>query len=467
MPQAQTVAIPKRLPLVTAPENRAISPDKDSRMVNCYAEKSQMDGEYWIFKRAGLLKSSQPSGGAAAGNGMFNWLGDIYAVFGAVLYKNGSSVGSVDGTASYEFSSCLGAVPKLQLGNGVKAYNYDTATGLVEITDGDFPIPFVKGWAYLDGTVYVGTPDAEIHGSDINDPVNWDPLNFLTAQIEPDRGVALAKQLVYVVIFKQWSTEIFYDAANATGSPLGPVQGAKVNFGCVAADSVQSIDGILIWVCTNQSASTQVIKMEGLKAEIISTDPVERLLDNVDFTTVYSLQFKNIGHRFYIFTSVVSNLTLVYDLDEKLWHQWTDSNGDYFPFSSVTYDSTTLRHQFQHESDGWIYLANESYYTDNGDPITADIYTPNFDGGTYRRKQLNVMKFVADQASGSVLQVRHNDSDYGVDQWTNFRSVDLSRKTPMLANEGTFIRRAYNFRHQSATQFRMKAVELQVDIGTL
>lgn len=469
MPQAQTVEIPKSLPLVTLPENRAALPDKDAKLVNCFVEKSA-DGEYWIYKRSGLLASIQPPAAAATGLGMWNWLGDKYSIFGAKLYKNGVAIaGTVDSTASYRFSSTLGATPKLQLGNGVKAYNYDAGAGLVQITDVDFPAAFCKGWAYLDGTVYVATPAATIQGSDINDPTSWSALNVLTAQIEPDRGVALAKQLVYAVIFKQWSTEIFYDAGNATGSPLGTVQGAKVNFGCVSADSVQSIDGILIWVCTNQSASTQVIMMEGLKAQIISTDPVERLLDDASFAAgaVYSLQFKTGGHRFYVITVVAANLTLAYDLDQKMWSQWTDKDGNYWPYVSTTYDSTTLRHEFQHATNGYIYLLNELYTTDNGDIITVDIVTPNFDGGTKRRKQLNMMKFAADQTAGSILQVRSNDHDYDPKKWTNFRKVDLSKKQPILPTNGTFVRRAHNFRHACPTLFRIKAVELQIDLGTL
>lgn len=468
MPQAQSVALPKRWPLVINPENRKDSTSKDSRLVNCYTEKMP-DGTYWIYKRSGLLASSQPSGGAATGRGMFNWLGDVYAVFGTTLYKSGSSVGTVNGAGGkYYFSSCLGATPKLQLGNGVKAYNYDAGAGLVEITDGDFPSAFCKGWAFLDGTTYVLKPNAGIQGDDINDPVNWDPLNVIVAQIEPDRGVALAKQLVYAVAMKQWSTEIFYDAGNATGSPLSPVQGAKVNYGCASAETVVSIDGILVWVSTNQSASIQVIMMDNLKAQIISTDPIERLLDKADFTgAVYSYAYKNIGHRFYILTIVNSNLTLVYDLDEKMWHQWTDVNGNYFPMVASTYDSTQQLHYFQHESNGRIYLSDESYYTDAGDTITVDIYTPNFDGDTNRRKQMTVMKFLTDQVPGSMLQVRNNDNDFQVGKWTNFRRVDLSHKQPMLTNCGMFVERAYNFRHQSATEFRIKGVEMQLDLGTL
>ncbi len=467
MTQAPTVTQPARLPLVIAPENRGNFPDKDAKLVNCYVEKQKDDGTYWLFRRAGILASSRPPGADAAGSGMFNWLGDIYAVFGDTFYKNGVSVGTVDDTGGvYHFDSCLGATPKLQLGNGVKAYNYDDGGGLVEITDGDFPTAFCKGWAYVNGTTYVMTPAAAIQGDDINDPTSWDPLNVIVAQISPDRGVFLAKQLVYAVALKQFSGEVFYDAGNAAGSPLGSVQGARASYGCVTQDGVQSIDDILIWPCTNQSSSVQIIKMEGLKVEIISTDPVERLLDKADFSITYSMQFKNIGHRFYILTLKNSNLTLVYDLDEKMWWQWTDSDGNYWPFVATTYDSS-LRHLFQHESNGRIYLADETYNTDDGAVITTDIITPNFDGGVRNIKQLNRLSIVADQVPGSVLQVRSNDFDYQPSKWTSWRTIDLNKERPMLTNCGSFRRRAYHLRHNKATPFRIQAIDLMLDIGVL
>ena len=467
MPQAPTVALPKRLPLVIAPENRGSTTDKDAKLVNCYVEK-QMDGSYWIYKRPGLLRDSQPPAGAASGYGLFNWLGNVYSVFGTVLYKDGSSVGTVNGAGGvYRFDSCLGATPRMVFGNGVKAYTYSSGGGLAEITDPQFPATFVKGWSYLDGTTYVGRADAGIQGSDINDPASWDALNVIIAQIEPDRGVAVAKQLVYTIVFKQWSTEVFYDAGNAVGSPLSSVQGAKVNYGCVSSDSVQSIDGILLWVSTNQSASSEIMKMEGLKAEKISTDPVERLLDGADYSSVFSLQFKENGHRFYVLTVKNENLTLAYDLDQKMWYQITDASGNYWPFVASTYNTTTLKHQLQHESNGRIYLMNASYFTDDGDIITVDVVTPNFDGEVSRKKQMNRMTFLADVVDGSELLVRKNDHDYATSKWSNFRKVNLAKKLPQLPNCGTFIRRAHHLRHQKATSFRLKAIELQLDLGTL
>ena len=467
MAQAPSVALPKRLPLVVEPENRDDTTAKDARLVNCYTEKSK-DGTYNIYKRAGTLLKSQPSGGAASGFGVYNWKGDIYSIFGATMYKNDVAVsGTLDTTGGvYRFNQILGATNKMFFDNGVKAYNYDPSGGIVQVTDVNLIANRVKGSAYLDASTYVMNNTATIQASALNDTTSWPALNTLIAQIEPDAGVALAKQLVYVIALKQWSTEVFYDAANATGSPLGTVQGAKVNFGCVNGDSVQDIDGTLFWIATNRSAAPQIMAMDNLKAEIVSTKPIDRLLDELDFTNVFSWQFKDEGHKFYIVTIKNSNLTLAYDLTEKMWHQWTDTNGNYFPVVASTYDST-LRHIWQHESNGKLYYGDRGYTNDDGSVIQCDIYTPSFDGGTRRRKQMNALDFIADKQAGSTLMVRVNDYDYDPAKWSNFRQVDLSENNPRLTGCGSFKRRAHNLRHRSNTQMRLQAIELQLDIGTL
>lgn len=465
MAQAPTVDLPKRLPLVINPENRDDTAAKDAKLVNCYCEKGD-DGMQYIYKRAGMLFASQPPAAAATGRGTYNWKNDVYTIFGNKLYKSGVAVtGTVDTTNGvYRFNQILGTTNKLFFDNGVTAYNYDPVGGLAAVTDVNFTAPRVKGSAYLDASTYVMNSSAVIQASALNDTTSWPSLNVLTAQIEPDGGVAVGKQLVYVVAFKQWTTELFYDAANATGSPLGPVQGAKINYGCLHQDSVQDIDGVLVWLSVNRSAAPQIVLMDNLKAEVVSTKPVERLLKGLDYTTVYSWSFKEEGHRFYILTIKNSNLTLAYDLAERRWAQWTDTSGNYVPIVAATYDST-LRHIWQHESNGNLYYGSRAYTNDANSIITADIYPPVFDGGTKRNKLMNQMGFVTDQTPGSILLVRKSDDDY--QSWSNFRSVDLSRKHPVLTNCGSFRRRAYHMRHQCNTSMRLMAVELQLDIGTL
>lgn len=465
--QRQGDLLPKRLPLVIEPSNRDTTTGKDARLVNCYMETHGTGNrtEFWLYKRPGLLDSGTGQA-ASTGRGVYNWKGDIYSIFDSTFYKNGVNKGTVDTTNGvYRFNSTLGGTRRLQLGNGVKAYNYDDGAGLVQITDVDFPATFVKGWSFLDETTYVmKATGASIQGSDLNDTTSWDALNVLQAEIEPDDGIALGKQLVNVIALKQWTTEVFYDAGNATASPLGRVSGAKVNYGCISADSVQDCDGVLVWLAQARNASPSVVAMDNLKAVPVSDRPVERLLEGADFSTVYSWYIKLEGHRFYGLTVKNANLTLVYDIQEKTWHQWADSNGNYFPIVCTTFDSS-MRRVLQHESNGKLYYASPAYTNDDSVIIQADIYTPNFDGGVRRRKTMNFLEFIGDQQPGSTLQVRSSDDDYQT--WSNFRSVDLSQKRPHLTNCGTFYRRAHNFRHTSDTPLRLQAVEMQLELGVL
>jgi hypothetical protein len=476
MAQAPTVADPKRLPLVIEPENRDESTNKDAKLINGYVEKNDKTGEFWVFKRPGLLQDAAWTTKVGNGNGVYNWNSDIYAIFGATLYKNNVSIGTVDDTNGvYRFSSSLGAIPRLVMQNAVKGYVWDNTT-LAQLAGPNYPgntyiDAAVKGWAYLDGTTYIMDVKAYIHGSDVvpglNRPDLWTELtNMIGAQIEPDRGVALAKQLVYVLALKEWSTEVFYDAQNTTGSPLGPVQGAKINYGCISADSVQEIDGTLFWLATNRSSAVQVLMVDNLKAGVVSTKPIERLLGEADFSRVASFGIKYEGHRFYGFTLKNNNITLVYDMTDKMWAQWTDQDGNYFKIVSTTYKPNTGR-ILQHETNGKLYLMDSEYFSDDGQVITVDLYTPNYDGGVRRRKQMTMMEFIGDQTSGSKFQVRTNDFDYDPTKWTNFRAVDMSVRKPTLANNGTFMRRATHIRHQCDTRMRLQAIECQLDIGTL
>lgn len=524
MPQANSVAAPQRLPLIVEPENRDETSLRDAKLLNGYVELNDKTKEYWVYKRPGMLQYGVTHAGV--GLGVYNWQGNIYSIFGTKLYKDDVEIGTVDSAHGvYQWASSLGDTPRLQLGNGFASYNWDgttlteistlatitagdfivgveytilvpgttdftligaadsnvgtvfTATGAglgdgTATTEGNFPALVVKGWAYLDGTTYVMGLDAYIHGSDtivgMNRPDLWtDLLNTVGAQIEPDQGVCLAKQLVYVLALKEWSTEVFYDAQNPVGaSPLAPVQGAKINYGCVSADSVQEIDGTLLWLATNRSSAAQVIILENLKPTVVSTKAIERLLGEADFTRIASFGLKYEGHRFYGLTLKNNNLTLVYDMTDKMWSQWTSVTGDYFPIVANTYLPGTGR-VLQHETNGKLYKFDSDYTSDDGELITVDLYTPNFDGGVRRRKQVTMMEFIGDQASGSVLQVRFNDYDFTSDKWTNFRLVDMNVRKPILTNCGTFLRRATHIRHACDTRLRIQAIELQLDVGTL
>ncbi len=472
MPQFESMVVPPRLPLVVLTASRDDTFTRDSGLVNCYIERT-VQNEIFIIKRGGLLLANQTAAFGNLGRGVYRWRGDVYSIFAGTLYRNNVVVatGLNELGGVYRFESILGATPKLVINNGKKTYAYTVGGGLtsaLDVIDVDFPSLTVKGPVYLNGTLFVMNTSAEIWNSAVNDITNvtsWGALNFIASQAEPDAGVALAKQLVYVVAFNEWSTEFFYYAGTPSGSPLGVSQGSKVTHGCLNADSVQSSDDQLFWLSTSKEASKpQVSMLDQGTHSIISTPAIERLLNGCTTSNVYSMHLKLDGHSFYVLTFPIDNLTIVYDIKEQLWHRWTDAYGRYFPYVSSTSDSSG-NIILQHEENGSIYYFNSSYYTDDDEAMAVDIYTPIFDANTVRRKILNSLTLVGDQTVGSVVQVRHSDNDYL--SWSNFRTLNMGTRCPTLGKCGTFKRRAYHLKHRSATPMRLQYADVEYDLGTL
>lgn len=525
-----------RIPFAASVANRADMPDVDSRLINGYLER-QEDKTIHVYRRPGLALFHRF--GAGGGRGIYNWQGDVYAIYGGRFYKNLVQVGSIiDNGKIFSFTAILGTRSTLFFHNGDHAYIWDNfglivtlvpgatiartgsmtpgsvlITGLSSTTGilvnsgvvGDvgvlpgsyivsidsstqvsmnapsvtgaagahltfttpgFPSnPLVPGVTYLDGTTYVMDAKAKIYGSNINDvtSLGWEAVNTIIAQIEPDNGVCLAKQLVYVVAFKQWSTEFFYDAANPVGSPLGTVQGNKVSQGCRDAGTVASLEGDLFWVSTTREGNVDVYMMSGARPSPIGTPSIERLLQYADFTGCWSFGFHISGHKFYVLTLPRANFTLVYDMTSKEWARWTDPNDNYWPYVSATYGAQQ-QVLLQEELDGDMYQASATYFADEGNVIPFDLYTPNWDGGARTRKILTRMDFIGDQQPGTILKIRKSDDDYK--SWSNYREVDMGKERPNLRDCGTFRRRAWHISNRTISPLRLQAAELHLSVGT-
>lgn len=454
------------------------------RLVNCFAEKDPVSGDWYICKRPGY-KVNPLNNKPGTGRGIYTWQGNIWSIFGGTLYRANTNIGAVSAANTYSFQEILSAPRLLAMINGGAAYYTDGAVR-TQIVDPDFPANNLRHFAYLDGTLYVLDDTAVIHGSDINNPAAWSALNIISANNEPGVGRALAKQLTYVLALKEWNTEVFYDAGNPVGSPLGRVAGALLPYGCTYSGSVAEADGALLWVASNKQAEPRVIRLDNLNMQVISTPDISRILAPLAPGAIMeAFIVKLVGHRFYVLQVAELDFSLVYDLDYNLWYIWTDYTGNNkWPFvSSTRFNADTV---VQHVSDGFIYTLGGDYLEpdDDGNPFMMDIYTPNFDANIFsRKKHLSRLTVEADMTVGygetvanqrqptrgtpGVLQIRHNDYDFNEDKWTNFRPVDLNQKNPSLNNCGTFRRRSYNLRYYGPTGLRIKNLHLQMALCTL
>lgn len=462
---------PSRLPLVGMPQNRDLTQDRDSKLINGYIEQGA-GGELWCYKRPGLTPALTPIGAdVGTGYGITTWEGGVYSVFANGFCANALNYGSVGPVDYVSFSAYLGATPGMFFHSSLLAF---TSTGglPVAVVDPDYPSNKVSpeivmpGAVFIDGTTYVMTSRALIYGSDINNPTSWDPLNVILAQIDPDLGVGIAKQQNYLIALKEFSVEVFYDAGNAAGSPLARVEAAKLSVGCADGETIRSIDGQLFWMSRSKQGGYGVMTMEGLKARSISTPAVDRLLQLATSTQCWGYTFRAFGHSFYGLR-VSSTLSLIYDIGQQLWYQWADSAGNAFDVYDATSKPTSY---LQARVGGTIWGLSNMLYQDTSksgaiSQFTFDLYTPNFDGGTRIKKTCNLMEIAADQTPGAVLQCRYSDDDYQT--WSNRRDFDLGLERPLLPEWGSFRRRAHHFRQVGNYPLRLQAVDLHIDLGTL
>ena len=474
-----------RIPLVTSPDNRDESTAKDARLVNCYGEKQQ-SGEYEVVRRPSLQAITQVVPGQL--NGVYNYQGSIYFIVGGFLFGYPNPInpfGSVNLTRHsgplslpdpyYYFTSYVGSAPGIFLHNRASAYTFTASGGPLTDVSAAFNSAIslaAGGGAYLDQLTYVAQYGSlYLFNSDLSmgeAPVAW-PSSIL-ARIDPESIVFVSKQITYIVVFKQYTIEFFYDAGNATGSPLGPLLTSKLTYGCISEFTVQETEGNIFWIAQTRNNGIMPMVLNNLQAIYIGTPQIDRLLQGafaVNNANIYSFIFRLDGHLFYVVTFTAANLTLAYDATERLWSQWTDVNGNYWPIAGAA------ENLLFHENQGIVYQVTNAIYGDQiavGGPVLPvgiDIYTSNIDLGTRMNKTLMRMDVIADQAVGSTLQVRKNDSDYSPKAWSPFRSFDLGHKTPSIQQCGTFKKRAWHFNHRAVTPFRIKAVELFLQQGTL
>lgn len=456
---------PVSIPLAAAIGARYESLTVDSKIVNGFVEREATTGDVHVYKRPGF-KSRSTALPAGTPFGLFRWNSSIYAIVGDTVYKDGVALTGTVNTAGgfYTAASGLGATPRLLITNTTHGYTIDGAGTLTEVTDTNFPPKrtpaetLVPGTLYLNGTFYVMNAEAEFANSDsaANDPATWEAA-VLGAEFEGNEVVVLAKNLIYAIVMKQYFIEVFYDAGNPfPGSPLGPVGGAKLNYGIRAARSLADCGGDLLFVAQTTEGSVCVARMSSLSLSVVSTPQIDRILEAANFTTVYSWSARTEGHRLYGLTLPASNLTLVYDLTSGFWYQWRDTNDNYLPFAFSTID-TNGKTLFIHESSGETFNLDPLTFVDDDLLFSCEIYTPNLTQD-YRTKIVGRLDLIGDRVSGSTVDLRWSDDDYTT--WTTPQAIDLSLERPGLPDMGSFFRRAFHFKHRANTPFRLQKAVL-------
>lgn len=448
---------------------------KDQRWINCFLEtvKDQDGGQekFYCKKRPGATRLLQPTAAAnPAARGIYLWKGIIYSVYGNKIYANGSVIYSListsSGTVNFQETRPGAVTQLLSINDGINLYTISLTNVVTVITPGmGFPSPNTTDLVFHDGYLFVLKPDATLWSCNFDDPTTWNPANFISAQMSNGTGVGLAHQNNYVVVFTDRQIQFFYDNANAAGSPMNNADTAMQQIGCAAQTSLQHNESKVFFIGNGTDGQPVVYSLDGTTGlDMISTSVYNRMLaaEGSNIINVYSCLMRIKGHYFYVLTLPTSLRSLVYDIDQKTWVEWTDTSyGTIWPYISITQDANTVI--AQHVTDGYIYVLSDTVYQDNGISFPVKAQLNKRDMETTKKKFINRVELVGDlQTFPSPVSIYYTDDDYQT--FSSPRVFDQSQRC-FFRGAGSPRRRAWVVESTCATDIRWECLEMDVVPG--
>ncbi len=467
-----------QLPLIGSLNNRAAAATKDQIFYNGVFDtyKNPIDGKPMgvaFQKRGAFIANTTIFASGGAGRGLYFWTktGKYYAVIATKLYSvtTGGTVTELKtlatATGKVWFEETTGSSNLLFIADGTDIYTMTTSDVVTEVADGDQPAGALTPVA-LDGYVFVAKSGTdEIFNSDVDDPTAWDPASFLSCEMYPDHLVALAKQANYVVAFGTYSTEFFYNNANASGSPLRRTDSVAAKIGLAARDSVAQIDKRLIFIGQTKTGDPGVWVFNGLTAQLASDEYVDRILANEGSALANATGWitRHKGHTLYMIG--LTSRTLAYDMDATMWiGDWSITNAGahaVLPFKYMT-EGVNNQTMVLHNTDGKMYKLDPALFEDTAGSILCWITTMRYDMGSARWTRCIRVELVADKQSAGTVTLEYSDDDYQT--WSTARTLTLIIR-PFTKALGVFRRRAFRIKHTANADFRVEKLEMDYNEG--
>lgn len=253
--------------------------------------------------------------------------------------------------------------------HNIYIYNYITGA----FTQATLPAGFVPGYVtYQDG--YFIAPDTASASwalSAINNGLNW----FWGASGEPVLGALQTKadygkvtlrvpgkgNLLFVM--GNFVTELWTDVA-ASGFPYQRSYSINMDYGCINAATVATLDHIVAWLAYNEKSGPALMFSTGGDIQQVSTDGINYKLSQLVSPQTSSAFFMKLsGHLIYqlTFYDPRDNYTLLYDFTDKKFYDATDEHMNFHIARRVAFFNN--EYYFVSFRDGNIYQMSPQLYT--------------------------------------------------------------------------------------------------------
>lgn len=260
-----------------------------------------------------------------------------------------------------------------------------------------------------------------------------DPLDFASAEENPQDIVRHFVDHREIWFFKRTSTSIFIDSGN-TDFPFTRTQSA-IEVGCAAAASVCKLDNSIFWLGEDERGAGTVWRANGYTPVEVSTEAVAHAIQGysrIDDAIGYTYQKDK--HQFYVLTFPTANKTWQYDAFTGQWMElvWRDpDDGSENRHRSNCHMYFGGEHVVGDWENGNLYALDFDYYTDNGDPMPAIRVTGHISNPSYTRMIFDALQI--DMETGVGLQSGQGSdpqaclewSDDGSQTWSNVHRCSM------------------------------------------
>lgn len=333
-----------------------------------------------------------------------------------------------------------------------------------------FPTPHIPMPVFLDGYLCIaksGTQD--VYTSDLDSPDKWTAGDYISAEMYPDKIIALTKNNNYLYAVGSNSIEYLYNAANATGSPLSRHESAVQQFGTVAAASVVQTDKEVVLIGETGNGGHTVWTIDGFKEKEIGI-PAIRSVFRAEGSALANAKAHCIrvsGQKLYVIT--LTSVTLVYSFDTQMWSFWTSgADGSTSFIGGYSTDGPGGTAYLLGNTDGKVYAISEDYNTDNGTAFLCQVITPKYDFDTINQKFMSRFAIIGDlpttSGTGNTMSISWTDDDYQT--WSSARTLSFDYDFPTITQLGRFRRRAFKVEYSQPYLLRLEGFEVDINKGS-
>ena len=451
---------------------------KDARYVNVF--KRTVDKQIYAVKRSGV-SSHVTTTANTVGVGILIWSGQgsgtkFITAFGATssfIYDSGALL-PTNGTVTTNIGTkCtgitetkIGTAPTLAItGANNSGWWYQNAGTISSIASGGWPgnaaSTLAGTMAHLDGYAFQMATGGGISNSALNTISTWPASGVISATIQPDAGVGCIRWKQYIIGFGTESMEFFYNAGNATGSPLTRLAHMAQKIGAVAADAITQLADTIFWCGSTSQGGLSVFQWDG-NVTRISPPEIDTVLILAGASNIKLTAKRDFGMSFIEIKA--GSAVYGYCIEEKFWFPIVSSLGFVRYAGLSTGSSQVVYGVSELVTTGKVYVINPSArtYLDDGQPFSARLQLPTIDPYKGEFCSYEEAQVLADvEASTSVMDLVWTDDDYMT--YSNPRPLDLSENVPKTTRlGGTKNPRAFAMSHSANTPMRVKALRLRV-----